>query len=116
MDAFREALDEKLDLAEHVHQTPSGVAELEVPQRPDLSTVIFRVRPADTSPASAHLADEASRRPLERINGHRRIVLSSTVVDGRYTLRVCVVSHRTHHDRITEALRIITAEARNTPA
>jgi aromatic-L-amino-acid decarboxylase len=37
-------------------------------------------------------------------------VLSSTVVDGRYTLRVCVVSHRTHHDRIAETLKIITAE------
>ncbi|MFD9653978.1 pyridoxal phosphate-dependent decarboxylase family protein [Streptomyces mirabilis] len=39
VDAFREALDEKLDLAEHVHDTLSGVAELDVPQRPDLSTV-----------------------------------------------------------------------------
>ncbi|MFD3307197.1 pyridoxal phosphate-dependent decarboxylase family protein [Streptomyces sp. NPDC058694] len=113
VDAFREALDEKLDLAEHVHDTLSGVAELEVPQRPDLSTVIFRVRPADAGPAAAELADEAGRRLLERINGHRRIVLSSTVVDGRYTLRVCVVSHRTHQDRINEALQIITDEARN---
>ncbi|MER5757566.1 aminotransferase class V-fold PLP-dependent enzyme [Streptomyces sp. NPDC002088] len=112
VDAFREALDEKLDLAEHVHDTLSGVAELEVLQRPDLSTVIFRVRPADGSRAAAERADEASRRLLERINGHRRIVLSSTVVDSRYTLRLCVVSHRTHHDRITEALKIITAEAK----
>ncbi|MGI5427326.1 pyridoxal phosphate-dependent decarboxylase family protein [Streptomyces sp. CA-179760] len=113
VDAFREALDEKLDLAEHVHGTLSGVAELEVPQRPDLSTVVFRVRPAEGSRAAAERADEASRRLLERINGHRRIVLSSTVVDGRYTLRVCVVSHRTHHDRVAEALKIITAEAGN---
>ncbi|NUS27561.1 MAG: aminotransferase class V-fold PLP-dependent enzyme [Streptomyces sp.] len=112
VDAFREALDEKLDLAEHVHEVLSGVAELEVPQQPDLSTVVFRVRPADDSEAAARQADEAGRRLLERINSHRRIVLSSTVVDHRYTLRVCVVSHRTHHDRITEALDIITAEAR----
>ncbi|MGW2360054.1 pyridoxal-dependent decarboxylase, partial [Streptomyces phaeofaciens] len=112
VDAFREALDEKLDLAEYVHDMLSGVAELEVPQRPDLSTVIFRVRPADGSRAAAERADEASRRLLERINGHRRIVLSSTVVDSRYTLRVCVVSHRTHHDRIAEALQIITPEAK----
>ncbi|XUL93116.1 pyridoxal phosphate-dependent decarboxylase family protein [Streptomyces galilaeus] len=115
VNAFREALDEKLDLAEHVHDTLAGVAELEVLQRPDLSTVIFRLRPADAGPVAAERADEASRRLLERINGHRRIVLSSTVVDGRYTLRVCVVSHRTHHDRITEALQIITGEARNIP-
>ncbi|MEU6577597.1 aminotransferase class V-fold PLP-dependent enzyme [Streptomyces sp. NPDC046805] len=109
-DAFRDALDEKLDLAEHVHETLSRVPELEVPHRPDLSTVIFRVRPADDVRAAAERADEASRLLLERINAHRRVVLSSTVVDGRYTLRICVVSHRTHHDRITEALDLVTAE------
>ncbi|UXY24135.1 hypothetical protein N8I84_39685 [Streptomyces cynarae] len=98
-----------------VYATLSGVAELEVPQRPDLSTVIFRIRPADGSRAAAERADEASRRLLKRINGHQRIVLSRTVVDSRYTLRVCVVSHRTHRDRIAEALKIITAEARNIP-
>ncbi|MFF3849907.1 pyridoxal phosphate-dependent decarboxylase family protein [Streptomyces sp. NPDC002328] len=80
---------------------------------PDLSTVIFRLRPADGSRAAAERADEASRRLLERINGHRRIMLSSTVVDSRYTLRMCVVSHRTHHDRIAEALQIITAQVKH---
>ncbi|MDT7846378.1 hypothetical protein [Streptomyces justiciae] len=74
--------------------------------------MIFRLRPADSGQGAVARADEASRLLLERINGHRRIVLSSTVVDGRYTLRVCVVSHRTHHDRIAESLEIITAEAR----
>ncbi|MGW5434731.1 pyridoxal phosphate-dependent decarboxylase family protein [Streptomyces sp. NPDC004059] len=112
VDAFREALDEKLDLAEHVHDTLSGVAEPEVPHRPDLSTAIFRFRPANGSRAAGEQADEASRRLLERINCHRRIVLSSTMVDGRYTLCICVVSHPTHHDRIAEALKIITAEAK----
>ncbi|MFD1548018.1 pyridoxal phosphate-dependent decarboxylase family protein [Nonomuraea guangzhouensis] len=112
VDAFRETLDEKLDLAEQVHDVLRGVEELDVPQPPDLSTVIFRHRPADDSPAAAEAADAASRRLLERINGHRRIVLSSTIIDGRYTLRVCVVSHRTHQDRIDEALKIIIAEAR----
>ncbi|MDQ0989176.1 aminotransferase class V-fold PLP-dependent enzyme [Streptomyces sp. V3I7] len=109
-DAFRDALDEKLDLAEHVHATLSAVPELEVPLTPDLSTVVFRIRPADGDPVAIERADAASRRLLDRINAHRRFVLSSTVVDGRFTLRVCVVSHRTHRDLIAEALEIITAE------
>jgi len=112
VDAFRDALNEKLDLAEHVHDVLAGLPGLEVPLRPDLSIVVFRVRPADPSRAATELADEESRRLLERINSHRRVVLSSTVVDGRYTLRVCVTSHRTHRDRIEEALAIIAAEAR----
>ncbi|OLR93338.1 pyridoxal phosphate-dependent decarboxylase family protein [Actinokineospora bangkokensis] len=111
VDAFRAALDEKLDLAEHVHDSLSAVAGLEVPLRPDLSTVVFRVRPRDDTPAAAREADGAGRLLLERINAHQRVALSSTALDGRFTLRVCVVSHRTHHDRVTEALKIIAEEA-----
>jgi aromatic-L-amino-acid/L-tryptophan decarboxylase len=109
-DAFRDALDEKLDLTEYVHAALSGIPELEVPLRPELSTVIFRVRPADGSRAAAERADEASRSLLERINARRRFVLSSATIDGRYALRVCIVSHRTHRELITEAVEIIRAE------
>ncbi|MEV4335091.1 aminotransferase class V-fold PLP-dependent enzyme [Streptomyces sp. NPDC049597] len=114
VDAFRDALEEKLDLTEQVHAALSRVPGLEVPQTPDLSTVIFRIRPKDDSPSAADRADEATRRLLERVNAHRRIVLSSTVIDGRYTLRICLVSHRTHRDRIIEARDLITAEATRT--
>ena len=33
--------------------------------------------------------------------------LSSTVIDGRYTLRICIVNQRTHKDRIEECIEII---------
>ncbi|WP_433287708.1 pyridoxal phosphate-dependent decarboxylase family protein [Pseudonocardia sp. CA-142604] len=109
-DAFRDALDEKLDLTEHVHTALSGIPDLEVPLSPDLSTVIFRIRPSGGSRAAVERADEASRRLLDRINAHRRFVLSTTEIDGRYTLRVCIVSHRTHLGLITDAVEIIRAE------
>ncbi|GIJ47857.1 L-2,4-diaminobutyrate decarboxylase [Virgisporangium aliadipatigenens] len=110
VDAFRAALDEKLDLAARVYQALRGVAGLEVPLRPDLSVVAFRCRPTGDGPDAVARADASSRRLLARINAHRRFVLSSTVIDGRYTLRVCVVSHRTHEDLIDEAIDIITEE------
>jgi aromatic-L-amino-acid/L-tryptophan decarboxylase len=100
--AFRRALDEKLDLAEVVYERLRAVPELEVPWRPQLSTVAFRLRDG---------GEEDNRRLLERINGSKRIFLSSTVLDGRYTLRVSVLSHRTHRDRIEEAIEIIRSEA-----
>lgn len=109
--AFRAALDEKLDLAGLAYEKLSAVPELEVPWRPELSTVVFRVRPDDDSPAAARRADEASRRLLDRINASRRIFLSSTTIEGRYTLRMCIVSHRSHADRVAEAVDIITAAA-----
>lgn len=56
-------------------------------------------------------SDAATRRLADRINAGRRIFLSSTVIGGGHTLRLCIVSHRTHADRITEAIDIITSAA-----
>jgi aromatic-L-amino-acid decarboxylase len=56
-------------------------------------------------------ANHFNQRLLERINASRRIFLSSTMIGGRYVLRACVVSHRTHRDRIEEAVEIIRSAA-----
>lgn len=101
VDAFREALDEKLDLTRALFDGLSSIPEVEVPWEPELTVVAFRYRP-DTRDA-----DALNRRLLDAINASRRIFCSSTVVDGRLTLRACIVSHRTHRDRIDEALEII---------
>ena len=37
----------------------------------------------------------------------RRVFLSSTTVDGRFVVRVCILSHRTHRDRVDEAIELI---------
>jgi aromatic-L-amino-acid decarboxylase len=109
-DLFRESLDEKLSLAESVHGTLSKVADLELPLVPDLSTVVFRMRAADNSQGAVALANEASRVLLQRINADGRVVLSSTDINGRFTLRVSIVSHRTHADRVDDLLEIIARE------
>jgi aromatic-L-amino-acid decarboxylase len=100
--AFRQALDEKLDLTEYAHRELSREPSLELPWRPDLSIVVFRSR----------AGDQASQRLLERINDSRRIFVSSTLVEGRHTLRLCVLSFRTHADRMREAVEIVRAAAR----
>jgi aromatic-L-amino-acid/L-tryptophan decarboxylase len=105
--AFRAALDEKLDLTGQVYRALSRIPALEVPWAPDLSTVAFRVRPRDRSAAAAERADAATRRLLDQINAKGRVLLSSTVIAGRQTIRVCIVSHRTHGDRVTELLDLI---------
>jgi aromatic-L-amino-acid/L-tryptophan decarboxylase len=96
--AFREALDEKLDLAEEIEAAFRTIPELEVPWRTQLTVTPFRLRGGD---------DDANKELLRRINASKRVFLSSTVIDGRYTLRVCIVSHRTHRDRILEAIDIV---------
>lgn len=106
VDAFSRALDEKLDLAEHLHQALRPSPHLELLGPPALSVVSFRARP----PAGAD-PDAAGRELLGRINASGRVLLSSTVVRGRFVIRPCILCLRTHRDRIDEAAAIILREA-----
>jgi aromatic-L-amino-acid decarboxylase len=107
--AFRDALEEKLALAQvccaGLDRRIAGGQALEVVARPQLSTVAFRLRRAAGEALSSW--NQRNVQLLERINARNRAYLSSTllpVVDGdAVTLRVCVMSFRTHRDRI-EAL------------
>jgi aromatic-L-amino-acid decarboxylase len=105
-DAFRDALDEKLDLAEWLFRALRDTPGFELPWEPDLTVVPFRCRP------KAGDAEAFNRRLLERINASRRVFLSSTIIDGRFVLRACILSFRTHRDRIEEAAEIIRDAAR----
>ncbi|MFI6759084.1 aminotransferase class V-fold PLP-dependent enzyme [Micromonospora sp. NPDC050417] len=111
VDAFRAALDEKLDLTERVYEALRQVPNLEVLWRPDLSTVAFRVRAADAGAAAADAADAATRELLTRVNASQRAYLSSTVVDGRQTVRVTIVAHRSHAPHVDEVIALITEAA-----
>lgn len=103
--AFRDALDEKLDLARYVYDELRATPGFEVPWSPDLSVVPFRYR--------FRTGDEDARNAelLELINASRRVFLSSTRVGGRFTLRVCVLSHRSHRDRVEECVEIVRRSA-----
>ena len=48
---------------------------------------------------------------LHRVNARRRVFLSSTRIGGRYALRLCVLSFRTHADRVREAVLALKKEA-----
>ncbi len=96
--AFREALDEKLDLTDHLFAALQEMPNVEVPWSPQLTVVPFRLRGAD---------EATNQRFLEAINASKRVLLSSTKVHGEYILRACIVSHRTHRDRIDECIQIV---------
>ena len=100
--AFREALDEKLDLTARLHASLSEVPELEMGWRPQLTVVPFRLRDG---------GEDANRELLTRINASERVFLSSTMIRGEYWIRACIVSHRTHADRVDECARIVREAA-----
>jgi aromatic-L-amino-acid decarboxylase len=105
---FRSALDEKLDLARLLHEGLGRTPGFEVPWEPELTVVAFRYRPAG---GGEEQTDAFNRTLLERIIASKRVFLSSTLVRGRFIIRACIVSHRTHRDRVEEALEIIRRSA-----
>jgi aromatic-L-amino-acid decarboxylase len=96
--AFRDALDEKLTLAQEAYRDLAADPRLEVPWAPDLSVVAFRLRDG---------GDDANLRLLAKINADGRIFTSSTRINARVTLRLSILSHRTHREHVNQALAII---------
>jgi glutamate/tyrosine decarboxylase-like PLP-dependent enzyme len=103
---FRAALEEKLLLARYFHERLSEHPGFEVGPYPELSVVIFRYVPKTGD------ADEFNRRLVEAIHRDGRVFLSSTILDGRFTLRCAVASFRTHLDTIDLALEVLSEESR----
>ena len=101
--AFREALDEKLDLARHLADALRDDPNVELCWEPQLTVVAFRL--------AGVTDDERQKAFLDRINASKRVFLSSTTIDGRYLVRACIVSHRTHADRIEECIDIVQRAA-----
>jgi aromatic-L-amino-acid decarboxylase len=104
-DALRDALREKLELAQWLHDELSGVEGIEMGDRPQLSVVSFRFLSVDGD------ADAFNEALLHKINARRRIFLSSTKINGQFTLRVCLLHFRTNGDEVKAALEEIQAAA-----
>ncbi len=102
---FRDNLEEKLDLATWVTEAIRDLPNIEIVAEPQLSIVAFRHRPqglADGPELDAH-----NRRLMERVNSKRRVFLTGTSLGGRFVIRICVLSFRTHRDRMQEAFESI---------
>lgn len=103
---FRTNLEEKLALARHAANELSRMPGIEILAQPQLSILAFALRrPGLDAPA----LDRLNRNLLERINGKKRVYLTGTTLEGRFAIRICVLSFRTHRDRMDEGLADIRA-------
>ncbi len=116
--AFRRALAEKLELARTLAARLAALSaegvEIEVVDPPQLSVVAFRLRRRPGQ--SGAEADAENAALLRAVASRGRVFLSSTRLPGpdgpRTTLRACVLSFRTHADRIEAACEDVAAAAR----
>ncbi|MBM4359445.1 MAG: decarboxylase, partial [Deltaproteobacteria bacterium] len=105
--AFRAALDEKLDLAAYAAEELAREADVELACSPTLSLFAWRYRPKGVEGAEL---DALNRRLLAGVNQRQRVLFTGTTLEAGFFLRVCVLSFRTHRDRIAIALEDIRAE------
>jgi aromatic-L-amino-acid decarboxylase len=104
IEAFAQALDEKLDLARWAAARLREIEGVEIVAEPQLSTLAFRLRRLGMKQAELN---QLNRRLLELINDQRRVYLTGTVLGDRFVLRISVVSFRTHLDRMEQAVQDI---------
>ena len=107
--AFRANLDEKLDLARWAAERLVELEDLEIVAQPQLSLLAFRLTPPGLDDERT---DRVNQALLERVNARRRVYLTATRISERFVLRICVLSFRTHLDRVRECVEAIGEEAR----
>ncbi len=104
IDVFREALDEKLELARWITDQLESLPNIRIVAQPQLSVVTFRVRSSQTEPAKANVQ---TQHLLERINAYGHVFLTGTLLAGIFVIRICILSFRTDRNRVEMCLRDI---------
>ena len=101
--AFRRAVSTGMELAaqaeEYVRASP--ILELLIPA--SLGIVCFRINPADTDLDEKSL-EEINRKVLVRVFWEDPAFISSTLLRGTFSLRMCIVNHTTTWDDVRETL------------
>ena len=112
VDAYRRAIADNIALREYLDQRVQAEAELEL-LASDLSISCFRYRPADADRAALDRINAAIQ---SRLLATGEISLSPTTLDGRYSLRVCIVNFRTRRADIDWLIERVLAFGREAHA
>jgi aromatic-L-amino-acid decarboxylase len=106
--AFRRNLEEKLELTRWATEELRTIPGVEIVAEPQLSIVAFRMAPPNLD---AEAVNALNRRFLAAINARKRVYLTGTMLGNRFALRICVLSFRTHLDRMREGMEDIREAA-----
>ena len=100
-EVFQKNLDEKLDLTLWATEELRKIPGMEILAEPQLSIVAFRLGPPGLDEEGLNALN---RDLMNRVNAKKRVYLTGTMLDGRFAIRICVLSFRTHLDRMKEGL------------
>ena len=103
---FRQALEEKLALTRWATAELHSIPGIEILAEPQLSIVAFRLAPTGLETPALN---QLNQQFLQRINARKNVLLSGTMLGDRFAIRICILSFRTHRDRVQTCLDDIRA-------
>ncbi|HVG07128.1 MAG TPA: aminotransferase class V-fold PLP-dependent enzyme [Thermoanaerobaculia bacterium] len=101
---FRVELEEKLALARQASEELKTIDGIEVVAEPQLSTLAFRL---NLEGMETEDLNRLNRRLMKAVNDRQRVFLTGTKLGDRFVIRICVLSFRTHRDRMEMCLEDI---------
>jgi glutamate/tyrosine decarboxylase-like PLP-dependent enzyme len=112
VDAFRAAIDRAIDLTLAAQSWIEADPRVELVSPASLGILTFRRRGAPGEPAD--VVDRRNEAICASLAGAGDIVLTSTVIGGRYAMRLCVLNHTSSEDDVRYALeRVAAADMRD---
>lgn len=103
LNAFRDQLDEKLDLISWACSELEAIEEVRLVARPQLTILAFQYVPRHLK-GDIRAINELNRNLLAAINHKQRVMLTGTTLGDDFVIRICVLSFRTHRDHLEWAL------------
>ena len=101
VNAFKAALEEKILLARYFYEKVQEINSIEIGPYPDLSVVTYRYIPQSGN------ADDFNRRLVNEVQKDGRVFISSTMLNGKFILRLAVLSFRTHLETVDTLLEVL---------
>jgi hypothetical protein len=109
LDAFRAVIDRALDLTLEAQHAIDADDRLELVTPASLGVVTFRRRGLPGEERAA--VDDRNERIVAALAAAGDVLLTSTVIRGRYAIRLCVLNHSSTWDDVRYALdRVATAD------
>ena len=106
---FRQSIGEDLRLAELLADKITAHPELELTAPVELSVVCYRWRKPGMAAAEV---DRINAAILPRVIARGRVYISNATLGGRFSLRACIINHRTTEADLDALVAEVTAAAR----
>jgi glutamate/tyrosine decarboxylase-like PLP-dependent enzyme len=115
LSGYRSSIARDIRLAERLANSLRSSADIEMFEPQNLSIVCFRYAPPKLR-KDAQTIDKLNKAILEKLQLGGQAFLSSTVLDGRFWLRACIINPRTCEEDLEDLVRNLASSARSAMA